>query len=209
MPIKKATENAFTYRSPENYHWVDIAVLIASSVPNALISRLGKQFGALYYKNIAKSEYSYSLAAFDRTDRLAGVILGTLDRDAAKSLNFKLKIRLLLAANVRLFSPAVFRWFLCGLRTRNATKDQTKDFPKAELVVVAVHEDFKGHRIGRVLINKLEEFFRKNNLDKPYLILTEESNRVANDVYKKLGAKFIKTYTYHDKHINEWHKPIF
>ncbi|MGE4543873.1 MAG: GNAT family N-acetyltransferase [Pedobacter sp.] len=95
------------------------------------------------------------------------------------------------------------------MRTRNATKYQTKNFPKAELIVVVVHDDFKGNRIGKTLINELESFFRKNNLDKPYLILTEKSNRVANNLYEKLGAQFIKTYPYHDKLMNEWHKPIF
>ena len=103
----------------------------------------------------------------------------------------------------------VFRWLLCGIRTRSATKYLSKDFPKAELIVVSVHKDFKGNRLCKILINELEAFFRESNLDGPYLILTEKSNRVANHVYEKLGANFIKTYTYHDKLMNEWHKPLF
>lgn len=209
MPGKKSTENAYVFRPPGDNQWLDIAALIASSLPNALVSRLGPHFGALYYRNIAIREYSCCYAAFDKTGRLAGVILGTLDRNAAKSLDFSLKARLLLAANVRLFSPAVFRWLVSGIRISSASKKHTKNFPKAELIVVTVHEDFKGNRIGKILINKLEEFFRKNNLDAPYLILTEKSNRVANSVYEKLGAKFIQTYTYHDKHMNAWHKSLF
>lgn len=209
MPNGKGTQSAFIYLPPGDNHWIDIAVLIASSIPNALISRLGKHFGALYYKNIARREYSCCYAAFDKTGRLAGVILGTLDRNEAKSLDFSLKIRLLLAANVRLFSPAVFRWFACGWRNRSATKRLMRDFPKAELIVVVVHEDFKGNRIGRTLITELESFFRNNKLDVPYLILTEKSNRVANVLYEKIGAQFIKTYPYHDKLMNEWHKPLF
>lgn len=208
MPIITGTRYAFIFRTPEDHHWMDIAALIASSLPNALVSRLGTHFGALYYKNIASREYSCCYAAFDKTGRLAGVILGTLDHDAAKSLDFILKAKLLLAANIKLFSPAVLRWFGCGWRTRRATNNPTKYFPKAELIVVAVHKDFKGKRVGKRLIIELETFFRESNLDEPYLILTEKSNRVANNLYKKLGAKFIKTYTYHDKLMNEWHKSL-
>ncbi|MGE4543872.1 MAG: hypothetical protein AB7D06_07170 [Pedobacter sp.] len=114
MPKKKAAENAYIFRPPGDNHWMDIAALIASSIPNALVSRLGKHFGALYYKNIARCEYSYCLAAFDNTGRLAGVILGTLDHDAAKSLDFALKIRLLLAANIRLFPRQYSAGFYAG-----------------------------------------------------------------------------------------------
>lgn len=208
MPNRKGTHNAYIFRHPGDHQWLDMAALIATSLPHALVSHLGTHFGALYYRNIARREYSFSYAAFDKNGRLAGVILGTLDRDAAKSLDFTLKAKLLLAANVRLFSPAVFRWLVTGLRTRSAAKKQIKIFPKAELIVVAVHKDFKGNRIGKILIHELEDFFRKNNLNGPYLILTEKANRVANNVYEKLGAQFIKTYSYHDKLMNEWHKPL-
>lgn len=205
---KDVIKDDFLITNPGNNHWIEIAELITSSIPNALVSKLGPRFGALYYENISKHQLSCSYAAFDKTGRLAGIILGTLDHNATSSLDFALKIKLLLAANLRLFSPAVFRWILSGLRFRSATKYQMKDFPKAQLKTIAVHEDFRGNRLANKLINELELFFKKNNLEKPYLILTEKSNRVANTLYEKIGAKSIKTYPYHDKLINEWHKSL-
>ena len=198
----------FLITNPGNNYWIDIAELIASSIPNAIVSNLGPRFGALYYENISKHPLSCSYAVFDKTGRLAGIILGTLDYNAASSLDFVLKIKLLLAANLRLFSPAVFRWILTGLRFRSVTKYQMKDFPKAQLKTLVVHEDFRGNRLANQLINELESFFKKNNFEKSYLILTEKSNRVANNLYEKSGAKFIKTYPCHDKIINAWHKSL-
>lgn len=198
----------FLITNPGNNHWIDIAEFIAVSIPNALVSSLGKNFGALYYENISKHPLSCSYAALDKDGRLAGIILGTLDHNSTKRLDFVFIAKLLLAANFRLFSPAVFKWLISELCLRGGPKYQPQSFPKAELLIVAVHKDFKGKRLADKLINELESFFKKNNLEKPYLIRTEKSNGVANNVYKKLGAKFIKTYRYHGKLINEWHKSL-
>ena len=207
MP-KDEINSEFLVTNPGNNHWVDIAELIASAVPNALVSKLGPRFGALYYENISKHPLSCSYAVFDKTGRLAGIILGTLDYNAASSLSFALKIKLFLAANLRLFSSDVFRWILTGLRFRSTTRYTMKDFPKAQLKTIVVHEDFRGNGLANKLINELESFFKKNNLEKPYVILTEKQNRVANNLYKKLGATFITAYPYHDKIMNAWHKSL-
>ena len=205
---KQGINCEFHITTPENNHWIDIAELIASSIPNALVSKLGPRFGALYYENISKHPQSCSYIVFDKTGRLAGIILGTLDYNATSSLDFALKIKLFLAANLRLFSPTVFRWLLTGLRFRSTRKYHMKDFPKAQLRTIVVHEDFRGNGLADKLINELESFFKKNNLESPYVILTEKSNRGANNLYEKLGATLIKTYHYHDKTMNAWHKSL-
>ncbi len=203
---KDIIKGDFLITKPGKNHWRDIAELVASSIPNALVSNLGPNFGALYYENIAKHHLSCSYAALDKTGRLAGIILGTLDSTKGKHLDFTLKARLLLAANLRLFSPSVFRWLLMGLRFESVPKFNAKNLPEAELLIVAVHEDFRGKHLVCKLINKLEEFFKENNIDEPYLIRTEKSNQVANHIYEKLGAKYIKTYCYHGKIMNLWQK---
>ena len=195
-------------RPPEINEWIDIAELIADSIPNALVSKLGVKFGSLYYEHISKHHLSCSYAAFGNTGRLAGIVLGTLDHNAEYPLDFTLKIKLLLAANLRLLSPKVFRWILSGLRFRSPTKYQAKSIAQAQLKTIAVYEEFKGNGIAKRLINELETFFKKNNLQQPYLILTEKSNEAANKIYKKMGAQFIRAYPYHDKVINEWHKSL-
>lgn len=205
---KDGINSEFLITLPGNKHWTDIAELIASAVPNALASTLGPRFGALYYENISNHPLSCSYVALDKTGRLAGVILGTLDYKSSKPLGFALKIKLFLAANLRLFSPAVLRWILTGLRFRGRTKCQMKNFPKAQLKTIVVHEDFRGNGLANQLINELESFFKKNNQQKPYVILTEKSNRVANNLYEKLGATLITAYPYHDKIMHAWHKSL-
>lgn len=74
--------------------------------------------------------------------------------------------------------------------------------------MIAVNQHFKGNGIAGKLIDELEAFFKKNNLEQPYLIRTEKSNRAENYLYEKIGAEFKGTYAYHDKLINEWHKSL-
>ncbi len=198
----------FIIKPPKTEDWHEISRLIAHSVPNALTSKLGIRFGAIYYNNISSHKSSCSYAAFAKDDRLAGIIIGTLDHDLVRSLNLSNKIKLLLACNFRILSPSVFRWLFHGWLTRHAIKDHQELFPRAELMILTIDEKYKGNQLANRLIESLESFFKEKEFTDSYLILTEESNRAANDLYEKIGAKYIKTYLYHGKKINAWEKTL-
>jgi len=195
-------------RKPEEGEWFAIAELIATTLPTALPSRLGARFGALYYRELARHPLSCCLATFSVEGQLAGIVLATLDRHAARSFSLKFKFRLLLATNVRLFSPQVIRWLLSGIGARILRREKIDHPLVAELVIVGVHEDFRGRRLATRLIDDVETFFKNHRLQTPYLILTEQSNQIANRLYENSGAVLIRTYRYRDKRMNEWHKSL-
>lgn len=198
----------FIIRQPNAEDWNRISKLIARSIPNALISKLGLRFGAIYYKNISNHQLSCSYAVFTKDDKLAGFIIGTLDHELVRKLNLSTKTRLILASNFRTVSPSVFRWFVHGWRTRNEIKNHENLFPRAELMILTVDDNYQGNYLANKLIENLESFFKEKNLTKSYLILTEKSNRPANNFYEKIGAKYVKTYPYHGKKINAWEKSL-
>lgn len=198
----------FIIKTPSPENWRKIAALIARSIPNALISKLGLRFGAIYYKNIASHQLSCSYAAFTKDGELAGVIIGTIDHELVQKPKLSIMIRLLLASNFRILSPSAFRWLLHGWRTKNETKHHRILFPKAELMILTVDEKYRGNHLANRLIEKLESFYNEKNIKDTYLILTEESNQAANYLYEKIGARFIKTYSYHGKRINAWEKGL-
>jgi len=196
------------FKIPEKQHWREIASLIADSIPDSIISHLGVPFAALYYEHIAKSPLSCCYAAFDAADNLAGVSMATLDRTAAKKLPFVLKVKLFFAANLKIVSLKTIRWILNGFFYMDEENRNEKTFPKAELVVLAIAPQYRGQHLSKRFFEIMENFFRDNNVNNPYLILTEYSNLKANRLYGRIGAKFIKTNTHHGKKINEWHKPL-
>lgn len=200
--------NQCIIRSPTRGDWPRIAELFANSLPNALASSFGNSFGAYYYRHIAEGPGAVCFAAFDKAGALAGVVIGTLDRQHVHHLPFSLKLQLLAAAHFRLFSPTFLHWLANSRHTTKRPGATAKTQPQAELFMIAIDSQFRGQRLASRLINELEVFFRKNGLNKPYIILTEKSNHAANALYEEFGAHFVGTYLYHNKQINEWHKTV-
>ena len=204
---KNCNGEAILLRSPKPEDWPHIAELFAKSLPNALASSLGRRFGVCYYRYMAEASGAVSVAAFDQTGTLAGIVIGTLDRQRVLRPPFSLKLQLLAAAHFRLFSPAFLRWLAYS---RHTTKrlDTANSQLRAELLMIAIAPDFRGQRLASRLLDELELFFRNHGLIKPYIIHTEKSNHAANILYEQIGASFAGTNLYHNKQINEWHKTV-
>ena len=47
--------------------WIEVAKLIAQAVPNALISKLGNKFGAIFYSKLVEQERSCGYVARDES----------------------------------------------------------------------------------------------------------------------------------------------
>jgi len=198
----------FTLHTPQTTAWNDFAELAAASIPNYLVSKLGHRFGTVYYRHLARHPGSCSFVAYDEDGTLAGCLLATLDRRAARKLSLPVIIRLLLAANIRLLSPAFINWLARGIYNKTQNRANHKKFPAAELFILAVAPAYQGEGLALRLVEAMEDFFRTKGLRKPYLILTEKENLPANRFYEKLGAEFIGTYRHHGRAINQWHKAL-
>lgn len=193
-------------RSPRAKDWPQISKLLVASFPNALVSQFGLNFATLYYRHLAEGPCARILGAFDRAGELAGVVIGTVDRKRTRQLPFALILRLLLAANYRLFSRSFFLWLANSQRTETKTAAVATAGPQAELLAIAVDSRFRGQEVASRLLSRIEAFFRGKNLPQPYVILTEKTNHAANSFYEKTGARFIGTNLHHGREINVWHK---
>lgn len=195
-------------RSPVEKDWEQIIKLLVTSFPNAFVSQFGLDFAALYYRHLANDPDTCVLAAFDRTGELAGVVIGTVDRQRARLLPFSFILRLVVAANYRLLSRSFLLWLANSQRTETKVADTANARPQAELMAIAVDPRFRGQEVAFQLLNRIEAFFRLKNLQQPYVILTEKTNQAANSFYKKIGACFAGTNLHHGREINVWHKDL-
>jgi ribosomal protein S18 acetylase RimI-like enzyme len=198
----------FNIITPQSKHWNCISDLIARTIPNAIVSHLGTDFGTTYYQNISQNEGVCSLIAQDSSENVIGVIIGVLDRNAAKKISKRMSLKLLFKVNFKLLSPAVLKWLFNGIITKISGKKQSRTFPNAELIAIAVLSEYRGSTLAYELINKMEEFFKTKGLRDAYLILTEKNNLRANRFYSKIGAKLVSSCYYHGREINEWHKKL-
>ncbi|MDZ4183695.1 MAG: GNAT family N-acetyltransferase [Desulfuromonadales bacterium] len=199
---KSCDDSSILLRSPKPEDWPQIAELFAKSIPNALASSLGRPFGVCYYRHMAEAPGSVSIAAFDQAGTLAGVVIGTLDRQRVLRPPFTLKLQLVIAAHFRLFSPAFLRWLADSRHT-----SKREDSPlQAELLMIAIDPRFRSLHLATRLLDELEMYFRNHGLHEPYIIHTEKNNHAANTFYQQVGAHFAGTRLHHNKQINEWHK---
>ena len=189
---------------------IEVANLVAKAVPNAIISKLGNKFGAIFYSKVVEQEYSCGYVARDESDNILGVIIGTADHPKARSIAFKGQLaKLLLAANFRLLSWSVISWLVKGIVTKiRGKKQEHTDTPVAELIVITIHPKARGTGLAKELVKKMEKFMISKGLRGPYTILTEKANTRANRFYEKIGATFVRTNLHHERKINEWHKEI-
>lgn len=200
--------NQCELRFPVGGDWPRIAELLAEAIPNALASRFGRRFGALYYRHLAESPGACSVVAVARAEILAGVVIGTLDRQSSRRLSCGLKLRLLAAAHLRILKPEALLWLASSTRTTPRTAAEGAATPQAELLALAVDPRFRGEHLASRLIERIEVYFRDNGLRQPYQILTEKHNRASNSFYAKTGARLAGTNLYHGRQINVWHKAL-
>jgi ribosomal protein S18 acetylase RimI-like enzyme len=197
---------AIELRPPHESYWLQIAALLAATLPNALVSHFGPRFGALYYRHFAESPDGFCRVACRDSGRVVGVVIGTRDRNLARRLSLPLLLRLLAAAHLRLLSPRFLGWLCATFRSTAPPRAPRGDHPQAELLDVAVAPDCRGVGLATCLLVELEKFLCSAGERHPYLILTEEANAAANALYRRLGAHCAGTYLFHGRAINQWHK---
>lgn len=195
----------------------EISGLLRSSIPNALVSHLGLQFGSAYYAAIVAQPESFGFVARDAQGSVVGVIIGSLDALLRKRfLTLSQIVTLILAANVRLARPALVWWMLQGVKARLANlgnwgsdKAKSLDRPRPELLAVAVSAEYKGSGLAGKLVCHFEEVLRANgSASRTYCIHTEASNHAANRFYCRIGAELALTIKHHGKEINQWQKRL-
>jgi len=78
----------YTIGEIRNSELTEVAKSVAQAIPNALISKFGNKFGAIFYSKLVELEYSCGYVARDESGNISGVIIGTTDYPKTHSVAF-------------------------------------------------------------------------------------------------------------------------
>ena len=109
--------------------WDEVSDLIGLAIPNAVVSCLGRKFGAYYYLKLAESEHSCVFICKSKEGEFVGVIIGTANLSEGGVFSIFDKAKLLILANIRLFKPVFVKWVF--------KQGQTMGFVSAAVIFVA------------------------------------------------------------------------
>lgn len=188
----------------------EIARLYQQAIPQAIFARLGDRFTARFMSWIHDQPQASVWAAHDETGRIAGMIAGSLDRDAAYA-RIVAQHRCEIAWRVlgRLHHADVLAWLAAaaaGALARRPAAFRTAPAPPAELLAIAVALAARGSGLATALVDVMESQFLAWGHARPYKILTRADNARANAFYQRLGARLAAQCRTRGMLINEYHK---
>lgn len=205
--------NEYDIKNIASGDWPMAVSLIERTLNNSLLGWLGHSFVSIFYRAFSGLDYCCAYAAYDDSGKMAGVIIGSLDHNRAYGQIVQENwMRLLLAANVRVFRWSVLKWVLAGVRQKFALRarpDNGNDKNiKARLIVISVSPEFQGKGVAQKLVKRMEKWFSEKGIVGPYVIYTEQLNHRANRFYVKLGASQGPGHCHHGRVINKWYKSL-
>lgn len=170
-----------------------ITTLHMETLHGDFLPLLGGNFLATLYSGVIGKEDIYGFFAEEKQE-VTGFIMGTKNMDlffktAIKS-NF---LKLILYLSLRLFKKPqllknVFKTFLYPKKDHGA---------KAELIIIAISQNWQGEGIGKKLVHTLESKFIKEKIKK--YKLTVHANKKAVGFYNKLGFTKMGKFNLYDK----------
>lgn len=164
-----------------------------SSLAGDFLPSLGFNFLKTFYDGVIGKGGVYGFGVFEN-GKVLGFVVGTTDSSKFFAQALKahfLKLSLLLT--VRLIkNPTLIKNVLETLRYSKKAVG-----PKAELVVIAVDEDYQGRGIGKLLVEALESAFRKERIRR--YKLTVHADKKAVGFYEHLGYSRISTFSLYGK----------
>lgn len=169
-----------------------IAQIHRESINTGFLSTFGDRFLTKLYEFIISANYC-ACYIYRQNNIPVGFICVSLD--SKKMYNDFLKKNFCLATIVFLKNV---------LNVNRLTKifdhlfynSKKKSLPEAELLSVAVIENFKRKKIGSELFNKATDYFKKNNI-KNFVITTGANNTESNEYFKKNKCKLTKRVSIH------------
>ena len=182
MTIKKAKKNEAK----------KIAQIHRESINTGFLSTFGDKFLIKLYEFIISTDYCICYI-YRRGNIPVGFICISLN--SKKMYNDFLKKNFYLAMAV--FAKNIFSINrLAKIFDHLFYNSKKKSLPTAELLSVAVAEDFKRKKIGSELFNKAMDYFKKNKIDN-FIITTGANNIESNEYFKKNKCKLIKRVSIH------------
>ena len=170
-----------------------IALIHSTALEGDFLPSLGFNFLNTFYSGVILKDGVYGFG-FEDKGKVVGFVLGT--RDSVDFFSLALKSKLLKLS-----------FFLCLQIIKNPliVKNVLETFfytskdkgPKAELIVIAVKQNYQGKGIGKKLTQALEGEFVKNNI--PEYKLTVHADKAAVQFYEHLKYSKISSFNLYDK----------
>lgn len=184
MTIKKAEKNEAKI----------IAQIHRKSINTGFLSTFGDRFLTKLYEFIISADYCVCYI-YRRNNIPVGFICVSLD--SKKMYNDFLKKNFYLAIIVFLKNAfSVDR--LAKIFDHLFYNSKKRNLPSAELLSVAVIENFKRKKIGSELFNHAIDYFKDNKI-KDFIITTGTNNIESNEYFKKNNCRLSRKVSIHRK----------
>ena len=173
-----------------------VALIHKSALSDDFLPSLGIKFLNTFYSGLIGKPNVFGFV-YQEKNKVAGFVVGTNDmnaffKTALKSKFFKLSFLLLFQILKR---PIIIKNIL-----ETFLYPQKDSGPKAELVVIAIDDKYRGMGIGKKLVRALESEMKKRKI-KEYKLTVTKRNKNANDFYTHLGFKKFSEFSLYGK---EW-----
>lgn len=184
-------------------HLDAVARLHLEGLPRGFLSRLGPGVLSRLYAGIARQETATVLVALDDDGSVLGFVSGTTDvRGCYGKVLRRDAVGLGLRALPHLIRPAnawrVLETLTYPLRFRGSKDDDTPDPGcTAELLSISVDGRARGRRVGRSLVETLEDFLCERASDDRYRVVTDAEDPQSNAFYERTGFARIGTFLNH------------
>lgn len=171
----------------------EIAKIHSQALSGDFLPSLGINFLNLFYEAVLDEKDVYGFVCKENK-KIVGFVLGTGDSKsffskALKNKFFPLSIELLKKV---IENPKIVKNIFETLLYPG------KDIgPKAELVVIAVLNNYQRKGLGKKLVEALENTFKDNKI--PAYKLTVHSDKAAVGFYERLGYRRLSTFNLYSK----------
>ncbi|MCS6943767.1 MAG: GNAT family N-acetyltransferase [Geminocystis sp.] len=181
----------------------EIANLHKNHITEGFLSALGVRFLSTLYSTIVTAESAFCIVC-EENNHIVGFVSGCVD---LKKLYKEFIRRNLLSATTillpKIIKPKnikrIFETLLYPSR-------ESHKYAAAEILSIAVREDYQGKGVSHVLFEKLKEEFRNRGVNKFKVVVGSQIVR-AQKFYEKMGGKLINEIYIHEgekSYVYEW-----
>tara|TARA_Y100000389_G_scaffold167531_1_gene172758 strand:- start:5303 stop:5890 length:588 start_codon:yes stop_codon:yes gene_type:complete len=176
----------------QNQIYIDVAKLHIDCIKTGFLPSLGIKFLALLYRSIDESNFSTLIVKY-KDYQLIGFVSGTDGTSNLYKTMLYHPFNFILALFPAIFSfkniKNIFEIFkhMSGIKRNN--------YPKAELLTICVHQDYRREGVAIDLYKKLLNFFKSKSITE-FVIIVGQTLK-ANSFYTSQGAKLADVLQVH------------
>ena len=197
---------------------LSVAELHRLAIPRGFLSELGDSFLGRLYTQIARARGSCVLVAADEEDGcVVGFVSGSVDIKACyRHVLLKGSVALIRGLLPNLFRATVIKRILQTLlypvhNGKGDSESERVDEGKcraAELLSIAVADEARGKGVGRLLVDALEDFFRRHGHPMQYKVVTDAEDHRSNAFYQARGFTFQGAFQHHEHRMHRYVKKL-